>query len=344
MFPQQLRLNNLYRNMDSGPDFNAGMPDIESLFSRIMELRNNQRMRDYNEQQNEMFQQEQKQNRLQAIAHAAALTDASKPKNVVFGGTIPSAFPIDDQSHEIFGYKDPKLAAIAQRAAAVDQSNQTKRDIADQTDEYRNELLMQRGKLGEEANRIRANRADIYRYKAMNPNMKFMVSRGGNIFAFNPTSGEGFDTGVDSGTLSDQDRLELLGKQHLSEIGARGTNAATLEGIRQSGRLSEIAARVSGQKEVNAAKPQRGELPTQTRVRQNITLHQFINQYPELAKWINFNTDGTFTMKRNVPENIKTQINQVVYGSSTGSTSKETSPPKKEDKKKDDPLGLRGGG
>lgn len=345
MFPQ-MRVGNIFRNMTprqyGEPDFGEGEMDIEPIISRIIEMRQNQDVQDKNDRANAEARQSMEQNRLKTIADAAAMR--TKPMNVVAGpGALSQArIGIDPDKGDIFGM-DPKMAALGLKQQQFEDTLDFKRDQLDSTSDYRNRALEQKGQLGEEANKIRANRADIYRYKAMHPDHKFMISRGGNIFAFNPDTGDAFDTGVDSGTLSEEDKLELLGQQRANEIGMRGTNAATLEGIRQSGRLGEIAARTAGQKEINAAKPERGELPTQTRVRQNLTAHQFLNQYPEYSRWVTFNGDGTFSISKNTPADIKTKINSVLYPNQTPAAQPKKEESKKEEPKKKDSLGIRGG-
>lgn len=326
MFPS-LRINNLYRDMNDPqgmPDFNDGMPDINSLLSTIMELRKQQHYQDYNESQMQQFQQEQKQNRLQAMAHAAALEQASKPKNVVFGGVIPSAFPIDDQSHDVLGYSDPKLAAIAQRMAAANQNADLKRQTLESTSDYRDRALEQKGRLGEESNAIKADRAEVYRYKSMHPDHKLMQGKDGHLRAVNPQTDEVTDLGPTG--MSDQEVMDLNQSNALERIGAQGENQQVLQGMRGNQALDQIAARVAGQKEVNAAKPERGELPTQTRVRQNLTAHEFVNKHPDLAKYITFNGDGTFSVSKNAPSEVASQINTVLYGRQKSSAPTATSP------------------
>jgi hypothetical protein len=334
MFPS-LRMNQLFGRMRNPneiqpPDFDAGLGDADTDINNILQFRMNKEMQDKNEAANREAQQGFEKNRLATIAHAIALQDASKPKDVVLGpGALQQAHIGIGPDTNPYSNVDPKTAAtLMQRDHALAENLDYKRDALESNDSFKHDSLdanmgfkrdelAQKGQLGEESNAIRANRADVYRYKAMNPGMVFKIAKGGNIWGFNPVTGESHDTGVDSGTLSDDDRLAILGSQHINEIDERGSNAMDLQGMRGTQALAQIAARVAGQKEVNADKPQRPTSYTQERVRQNLTAHQFVNQHPDLAKWITFNGDGTFGVSKNTPTDIASQINTVLYGEKT---------------------------
>ncbi len=314
MFPF-IRMNQIYGNM--GPDFNAGLDD--PLIQQVVNRRN------ANPPLTPALPRIQQLATNPNIGHPGGSQGNPQDRDVVLG---PHAL---DQAHigidpDKGDLLDPKTKA--QLALKQDQFNQSlgfKQDQLGSLDEYRHGQLSNT----EESNRIRANRADIYRYKALNPDLKFMISRGGTIHGFNPRTGESFDTGVDSGTLSDQDKLELLGTQHMEEIGARGDISRDLLNTRGQQSLEQIAARTAGTKEINAAKPEKTEPANQTKVRQNITAHELVNKHPELARYITFNGDGTFSVSKNADEITKKQINDVVYGtkpttSKSSTTSKST--------------------
>jgi len=148
-----------------------------------------------------------------------------------------------------------------------------------------------RGKLeqGQQGLNIKKGQLDVNAFKAMHPGMKFQISKGGNIFGLDPITGKAVDTGIDSGTLSDEDKANLMGERQLANIGARGEEARKTEGLRGEGRLKDIAARGAEQRTTNAARQDvRSLLPTQERVRQSTAAHQLVNERPDLSQFIAF--------------------------------------------------------
>ena len=175
---------------------------------------------------------------------------------------------------------------------------------------------------------IQQQRADIYAFKAKNPNMVLRETKGGNYTFFNPQSGETVDTGVATGSLSEEDKLELMNTNAIKQIDARGdvqrdllktrgeqgqalentrgNNALTQIGARIAGQerlqdtrgnqsLAQIAARAAETRTTNAARPNRGELPNQTRGRQD-NIARELSMDPVLGKFIKVNDDGSFTV------------------------------------------------
>jgi hypothetical protein len=328
MFPF-LRMNQIYGDM-TPPDMNQG-PDINGLMSQVYNMISDEHQR---QRQHELTLLDR--NRLPRIAGAIAGQNIGHPggsmgnpqdRNVELG---PGA--LEQGKIGISGDKsslsnvDPKLAAtLAFDRDKLNTESALKKEQIQKTDEYHDSLIDSRNRLGDASNKIRADRADIYRYKALHPDMKFMISKGGNIFAMNPNGGEAIDTGVDSGTLSDEDKLNILGDQHISEINARGDNATNLQSMRGNQALEQIAARVAGQKDVNASKPTRELPPTQQRVQQSMSAHELVNKHPELAKWVVFNGDGTFSVSKNAPANVASEINSTIYPSKpAGGTDKKS--------------------
>jgi len=201
---------------------------------------------------------------------------------------------------------------------------------------------------------VRNRLADIQEFKAKNPQMKFMTPKGGNITAFNPLTGESIDTGIASGSLSDKERLDITGEQRMEQIGATGEQQRKTTELRGEQRLGEIGAQIAGRKEVQAEKPIRAELPTQTRVRQSNAVNQLVNTRPDLAKFIKSNPDGSFEVEppsvgffgpKGPTKQQFDEINKIIFGSPE--VKKPVIPEKKpvvsEDKKPklSDPLGIR---
>lgn len=115
-----------------------------------------------------------------------------------------------------------------------------------------------------------------------------------------------------------QDLEAMRGDDALKQIGARGKITDSQLTTKGNQRLGEIGARVAGQKEIqtmrgtqaldaidergdvtnatNAAKPVKGELPTQERVRQTNMGKELMNDRPDLAQFIKIDPiNGTVT-------------------------------------------------
>lgn len=75
---------------------------------------------------------------------------------------------------------------------------------------------------GDERLRIQNRIADLNEWKARNPNGQIREIKGGNIVVINPQSGEVIDTGIPSGSLSDEDRLRLQGEIRSGQIEQQG--------------------------------------------------------------------------------------------------------------------------
>jgi len=169
---------------------------------------------------------------------------------------------------------------------------------------------------------IAAQRANIYDFKAKNPGMKFMISKGGNIIAMDPITGQPHDTGVSSGTLSERDKIAITNTGDLAEIEARGNIQKDIQGTRGAQALEQIGARVAGQKDIqgvrgeqslaqiaaraneqrntNAAKPIKPAtdmLPTQSRVLEANKARELANTRPDLAKFLKQDDKGNYTVE-----------------------------------------------
>lgn len=123
-------------------------------------------------------------------------------------------------------------------------------------DELRSKERMAGRKLGvtdentDQKTAIAAQRANIYDFKAKNPGMKFMISKGGNIVAMDPITGQPHDTGVSSGTLSEREKVEIQNTGDLAEIEARGNIQKDIQGTRGTQALEQIGARTAGQRDI----------------------------------------------------------------------------------------------
>lgn len=218
-----------------------------------------------------------------------------------------------------------RMGPLQQSANLERQENVNSRTLAYQTiaAQLRQEALDNKEKLDDANLKIRQQRADVYDFKARNPDLDFDFS-GDTIKVVNPKNGEIKDTGVKTGNLSDADKLALQHKNRLSEINATGSETRKTEDLRQSGRESlatqngwttanipdptdptrligvrinndtgEVKRIVLDSKPVgpvtktsgtgSTAKP---ELPTQTRVRMISKAREIANKNPDWAKYI----------------------------------------------------------
>lgn len=134
---------------------------------------------------------------------------------------------------------------ISQVADKLVQPQQPKNVVIkeDMTPFQRESLKLRKEQIGnisenQEQNRALAGkRIDIAKFKADNPNKRFIAVKGGNIMAFNPQTGEAEDTGINSGSLTDEERLQITQGITERNENTRQTNRLELEGERQNNRL-----------------------------------------------------------------------------------------------------------
>lgn len=243
-------------------------------------------------------------------------------------------------------YEQPEREAIqdwknqlvpAQQAANLERyENVNQRTLAyNQISAELREKAQQAKEKNDETNaNIRQQRADIYWFKAHNPDMKIIIPKGGNVMAIDPRTGEAHDTGIPTGSLTEIDKLNLGQEQALERISATGAQTRATEQTKQTNRIGAIEARgeqtrqtqqTKGTSPTGVAKPM---LPTQTRVDQFNRAREVMNTIPELAKWIKLGTPGSNDFKVTPPGEerwwgssgpTKAQydlINKIIYGSS----------------------------
>lgn len=296
----------------AGPDLSAGKADISGFMSQVIPMLLGEKQKDRNLQL-QLAGMHSPSGNVHNIGQQ--MTNENPKQGVQFGpgttpdpsmGTAYKAPPSDSFGTDII---NPPLKEKALAQAA---------DIA-------------KGKLGiqQQNTNIGQQKANLMKFKAEHPNMKFMVTKGGNVQAFNQLTGEGFDTGIDSGTLSDQDKMDITGEQRMEQIGARGDIQKELLDTRGNQNIAAIGARMNGQKEVNAAKPIKGELPTQTRARTANAARELVNTRPDLAKYISLDNQGNPTVAQGSSGYFGTsgpsisemaEINKALYGSPNAPT------------------------
>lgn len=210
------------------------------------------------------------------------------------------------------------------------------------------------------ANKIKQQRADIYDYKAKNPDHKFDFS-GATVKVANPKDGSVYDTGVPTDKLSMEDRMNLSASQGVmrdtNRLNMTGSNNINRDNNSSQNRLGEIAARGKETRETNLIKPNT-KLVSNSQVNQGYinTAQELLNSnsayapYIKLGKSDNGKVNGFSVNPVNGEgDPIYHEINSKIYGRdkkdvTIPSESKDESnnnSNKSDNSKKPDPLGIR---
>lgn len=221
-------------------------------------------------------------------------------------------------------YKD--TIGPAKEAAVIEKSNNVnERTLAYQTisAELRQQAQESKDKNDATNAQIRQQRADIYDFKSKNPNMKIVTTKGGNVQAINPQTGETIDTGIPTGSLSELDKLNLQHENSLEDISARGDESR--ETARVRGEESRLTKQTSPAINPNI-KPKsttiKPDSPAATRTRQLNTARELVNTDPSLKPFIKFDgnnfeieapSEGFFGHKGPTDEQFK-KIKKSIYG------------------------------
>lgn len=240
----------------------------------------------------------------------------------------------------------------AQDAAFLErQTNTGERQLASTTVTQERLTKADRERAEKDAARtkIMQDRAEVYRLKSEVGNFKFDFS-GPKVMVTNPKTGEVKQTDIDTGSLSDADKMALTQEDMLERITTQGGESRKTEELRQTGRegLAEtrgwqafntadgktiLVNQITGETkpigvEGQLTKPGtqtgagRGELPTQTKVRQATAARQFAAKNPELGKFIQFSPGNEFSIRPPATGRFSTgptpeqhaQITAAIYG------------------------------
>jgi hypothetical protein len=170
----------------------------------------------------------------------------------------------------------------------------------------------------------------IAAFKAQNPNMKFITMKGGNVVAFDPLTGEAHDTGISSGTMTEEDKQLLVGGQAADRNDASIAGREEVAGMNIAGRkdvagmnntaagernAASIAGRenVAGMNNATRTALDGGMQPNQKRTDENNKARQ-LAQDPYLAKFITILPNGNFAINGNPPLDVLSRIQQSIYG------------------------------
>lgn len=119
----------------------------------------------------------------------------------------------------------------------------------------------------EERTKIMRDRGDAYAFARRNPTWKPFAQPGGNLLFINPTDPtQVYDTGYNSGKMTDQDKMDFglaaglkkiaaTGANQLANIGARGEQAQELQETKGQQTQANIAARGAEQRKTKTTAP-----------------------------------------------------------------------------------------
>lgn len=138
-------------------------------------------------------------------------------------------------------------------------------------------------------------------WKAKHPQGKLIFPKGGNVALIDPITGEAHDTGINTGTVTDAEKIRLTGSQ------ARETKAT-----------------IPGRAPVNS----NADLPTQKKVGSQLEAQKLINTHPEWANFIKIDPNSglvivtppgnsTFGMGGGPDKAIYDQITSALYPKTT---------------------------
>lgn len=219
----------------------------------------------------------------------------------------------------------PKNVVYQERISPIDQAKL----------EQREREISQRGKIAEdrEASRqkeidIRSRRADIYAYKARNPNVKFDF-RGPTVRVLNPATGEIADTGINSYEVPEAEQMELNQEHALERITAGGEQNRQTATQRTIDQIDIDARRAAQRENLEGTKARykvtKGPTPSEQKVNEFLRAQQLKNSNPTLGRHINLSGTGinTFSVRppgrwRGPTEEEFKEINRIIYGNESG--------------------------
>ncbi len=205
------------------------------------------------------------------------------------------------------------------------QSNANQRLYANQvvTQQQRDNKLEQDARIAEKKQDNANARTEVYRFKANHPGLKFNYT-GPTVTYADPLTGKVMDTGVKTGRLNDQDKIDLNQEYSMEKVHEQALNAQDLEGKRQTGREAIAETRgwtmgvdqatgksilynqitgatkpigdVANPKDVRPVKGSgsgfKAETPSQTLLREYDAARELYNTRPDLRKWIKLGSPG----------------------------------------------------
>ena|SRR5213592_2371474 len=144
---------------------------------------------------------------------------------------------------------------------------------------------------GQERIDINRSKQKLADWKAHNPDGKIYAPKGGNVVIINPQTGEATDTGIESGMLSDEERINLTGQKRMEQISKQGEIQKGIQGTKGEQALEQIGARGGEARETKEVVPggagATSQLPTQQKVGLQLKANKAKQEHPEWSRYIN---------------------------------------------------------
>lgn len=318
----------------------ASNPQPDDLMSTIQGLLNpkDQQFQNFSDLINQMPQRSQYQpSKLRQVAGAIASMGAGGPVGIANGqvvgykSNIPEGLKIqqaitDEPYNKALSSWATKLEPTEKIAQMEANRNVNLRqlglgELSRQQQQQKIDEQERAARIKEQQNQqnidIRRAREESYvkakQFQMDHPNYKSFIDKDGMVVFVNPQDPgkEPVKTGIDSGKLSDIEKIDLQVQGRLSEIAATGKNQQELEGAKQANRKEiestrqidrlELKREVPGSAKTGAAaKPL---LPTQQRVDIINKAQKLVSDRPDLKGYIVFdkNNAGNITGVRIPP-------------------------------------------
>ena len=151
--------------------------------------------------------------------------------------------------------------------------------LRDEQTARRNAEIERKNKVHEEDvdedRKIRQQRADAYDFKSRNPDFKTATDSNGELIFYDPKDpSKVLHSGIQTGKLSDIDKVNLQHEGRLEEIQARTKSAKELESDRQSNRLGLETAKFGNRQTLEQTKEEASTKKEETRQTNRVTLKQ----------------------------------------------------------------------
>lgn len=291
-FLDSLQKNNLFTDKNPNPlqPPNMGGFDPVNEFRNLFSLVASEKQKDRDLQLQLERLRHQPSGQINQVAHQALKPQPGETPNVVFDRRGDSA---DTFVNNILNPPERgfKFQELAQKNNLANQGLDIKRGDQD----------------------IRQQRANVYEFKSKNPNMHIVLPKGGNVLAINPQTGEAVDSGIPTGSLSDEDRINLQGTNNMNAIKERGSQNMNAIKERGSQNIKSIDERGSQNRQTQNEKPEKSMVPSQERTQQNNAARKLVNTRPDLAEFVTFDQQGNFSIDPNTPLNELSIIKGELY-------------------------------
>jgi hypothetical protein len=274
------------------PTPGQGMPEMDAG-ARMRELY--QPQNDASQRFDEMIKQyPQEDNPSWLRRIGAMIVDYTK------GSNRAEQFYHEPYNKKVTEWKD-KIGPAQQAANLERYENVNQRTMAYQQmqTELREKVQIAKEKNDEVKAKILQQRTDIYAFKALHPDWKIVMTKGGNVMMINPQTQEVHDTGIPTGSMSEMDKITLGQEQALERIAATGEEARTTEGVRQAGRETLVGMRgkeARATKGVASGSASKDLTPSAVKTDRYNKAMAIRNSNPELAKYIKLGSAGDFTV------------------------------------------------